>query len=108
MVYFGQRSAFQAAQDKGELLPPATTADQMQQVITNSTVNGVLQALFALLTLVVVVSAIPIWLRAARVGSLPTTEVPHEPSRPVAPSGLFATRGGGGAGWGGAGRRGAA
>jgi carbon starvation protein len=90
--YFEQRSAFQAAQDKGELLPPATNADQMQQVITNSTVNGVLQALFALLTLIVVLSAIPIWLRAARVGGLPTTEVPHEPSRLVAPSDFFATK----------------
>jgi len=48
--YFEQRSAFQAALDKGDLLPPATDVNQMQQVITNSTVNGVLQALFALLT----------------------------------------------------------
>ncbi|HZL02545.1 MAG TPA: carbon starvation CstA family protein, partial [Cellulomonas sp.] len=38
--YFSQRSAFQTALDKGQLLKPAKTMDQMQQVITNSTVNG--------------------------------------------------------------------
>ena len=90
--YFEQRSTFQAAQDRGELLAPATDADQMQQVITNSTVNGVLQALFALLTLTVVLSAIPIWIRAVRAGGLPTTETPYERSSIVAPSDFFATK----------------
>ncbi len=90
--YFEQRSAYKAAMDDGELLAPATDMDQMQQIITNSTVNGVLQALFALLTLTVVVSAIPIWIKAARSGGLPTTEVPHEPSSIVAPSDFFATK----------------
>ena len=90
--YFEQRSAYQAAKDDGELLAPATDMDQMQQIITNSTVNGVLQALFALLTLTVVLSAIPIWIKAARSGGLPTTEVPYEPSSIVAPSDFFATK----------------
>ena len=66
--YFTQRSTYQAALDNGEVLAPATDTSQMQQIITNSTVNGVLQALFALLTLVVVVSAVAIWVRAWRSG----------------------------------------
>ncbi len=90
--YFEQRSVYQSALDDGEVLAPATTAEQMQQVVTNSTVNGVLQALFALLTLVVVLNAIPIWVKAWRAGGLPTTEAPKEPSRVVAPSDFFATR----------------
>jgi carbon starvation protein len=90
--YFEQRATYQAAVDKGETLAPATNLDQMQQIITNSTVNGVLQALFALLPLVVVVAAIPIWVRAMRIGSLPTTEVPPAPSRIVAPSSFWATK----------------
>jgi carbon starvation protein len=65
--------------------------DQMQQVITNVTVDGVLQALFALLTLTVIASAIPVWIKAAKSGGLPTTEVPHELSHLVAPSDFFAT-----------------
>jgi carbon starvation protein len=89
--YFTQRSTFQDALDKGEVLAPATSVEQMNQVITNSTVNGVLQALFALLTLVVVVAAVPIWVKAWRTGPLPTTEVPHQPSDLVAPSDFFAT-----------------
>ena len=89
--FFEQRSVYQASLDKGELLAPATDMDQMQQIITNSTVNGGLQALFALLTLTVVLSAIPIWVKAAKRGGLPTTEVPKEPSHIVAPSDFFAT-----------------
>jgi carbon starvation protein len=90
--YFEQRSTFQAAIDKGELLAPATDMSQMQQIVTNSTVNGVLQATFALLTLVVVANAVVIWVRAWRAGGLPTTEVPHQPSHLVAPSDFFATK----------------
>ena len=89
--YFEQRSVFQGALDQGKLLAPAKNIDQMQQIITNSTVNGFLQATFAVLTLIVVLSAIPVWIKAARSGGLPTTEIPHEPSHLVAPSDFFAT-----------------
>jgi carbon starvation protein len=90
--FFKQRSVYQAAIDKGQLLAPAKNNAQMHQVITNSTVNGVLQSLFALLTLAVVLSAIPVWIKAVRVGGLPTTESPIEPSHLVAPSDFFATK----------------
>ncbi|MFZ5848479.1 MAG: carbon starvation CstA family protein [Actinomycetota bacterium] len=90
--YFEQRSVYQTAMDNGEVLAPATDMDQMQQVVTNSTVNGTLQALFALLVLVVVVNALWIWVKAVRAGSLPTTEVPKQPSHLVAPSDFFATK----------------
>jgi carbon starvation protein len=89
--YFEQRGAFQDSIDRGEVLAPATTLDQMEQIVFNSTLNGVLQATFALLTLTVVLSAIPVWMRAVRSGGLPTTEVPHQTSDLVAPSDFFAT-----------------
>jgi len=89
--FFQQRSVFSAAFDQGKVLPPAKSIDQMQQVITNSTVNGVLSAVFALLTLTVVASAIPIWIKALKIGGLSTTEIPHQPSHLVAPSDFFAT-----------------
>jgi carbon starvation protein len=41
--------------------------------------------------LVIVANAAVIWARALRAGSLPTTEVPAEPSRIVAPSSFVAT-----------------
>ncbi len=90
--YFEQRSAYQTALDNGELLAPATDIDQMNQIIANSTMNGVLQALFALLTLTVVASAIPIWIKASRNDGLPTTEFDHRPSQLVAPADFFATK----------------
>jgi carbon starvation protein len=79
------------AQEAGELLPPAQDAGQMDQIIFNSTLNGVLQSVFALLVLVVVVNAVVVIARAIRAGQLPTTEEPAVQSRIVEPSGLIAT-----------------
>ena len=90
--YFTQRAAYQDAIDQGELLAPATDMGQMKQIVTNSTVNGTLQALFASLVIVIVVNALIIWAKAIRAGGLPTTEVPKQPSHLVAPSDFFATK----------------
>jgi carbon starvation protein len=90
--YFTQRTNYENAIEQGKLLAPAKNMDQMHQVVTNSTVNGTLQALFASLVIIVVVNALFIWFKAMRAGSLPTTEVPKVPSHLVAPSDFFATK----------------
>jgi carbon starvation protein len=89
--YFAQADRYRTALDAGEVLAPATDVSQMDTVIFNSTVNGILQASFALLVLVIVANAAVIWVRALRKGPLPTTEVPPVPSRIVAPSSFIAT-----------------
>jgi len=90
--YFAQRQRYADALNAGEVLAPAQDLDQMQQIVTNSTVNGVLQSLFAVLVLVVIGNAFVVIARALRAGGhLPTTEVPHQPSSLVEPSGLFPT-----------------
>lgn len=89
--YFAQADRYREARDAGEVLAPATDAGQMDQVITNSTTNGVLQLTFALLVVVVVANAAVVWVKALRAGSCPTTEVPYEPSSIVAPSDFIAT-----------------
>jgi len=89
--YFSQRDRYATARDAGELLAPAQDAGQMDQIVFNSTLNGVLQALFALLVLVVAVNAVVVIAKALRQGGLPTTEVPAEPSRLVEPAGLLPT-----------------
>ncbi len=90
--YFAQRDRYATALEQGQLLAPAKSPEQMQQIVTNSTVNGVLQSCFALLTIVVVVNAIVVITRALKARSpVPTTEEPPTPSAIVAPSGLFAT-----------------
>src|SRR5918998_534008 len=90
--YFAQRQRYADAEAAGELLAPAKSVDQMDRIIYNSTLNGVLQAVFALLVLVVVVNAVVVIARALRAGGpVPTTEEPAVPSSIVEPSGLFAT-----------------
>lgn len=89
--YFAQADRYRDARDAGQVLAPAKDVGQMDQVIQNSTTNGVLQLTFAILTLIVVANAAVVWVRALRAGSLPTTEVPATPSRIVAPSDFFAT-----------------
>ena len=89
--YFAQRARYADALAAGELLAPATDEAQMQQIITNSTTNGVLQSVFAVLVLVVVANAAVVVVKALRAGSLPTTEEPHTASHLVEPAGLFAT-----------------
>ena len=89
--YFAQASRFRDARDAGEVLAPASNDAEMGTIITNSTTNGVLQAVFAVLVIIIVANAALIWVRAIRAGSLPTTEVPHTESTIVAPSDFIAT-----------------
>jgi carbon starvation protein len=90
--FFAQRDRFQEALNSGEVLPPAKSVDDMNAIVTNSTVDGVLAALFAILIIVVIADASRIWIKAIRAREpLPTTEVAFEPSRLIAPAGLFPT-----------------
>ena len=87
------RPRSRTALDDGEVLPPAKSLDDMHAVVTNSTVDGVLAALFAV--------ADHHRDRSTRRGSgsrpsaarepLPTTEAEHVESQLVAPAGLFPT-----------------
>ena len=93
--FFSQRDRFQTALDNGQVLAPAKDLDQMQAVVTNSTVDGVLAAFFALMIVVVVLDAARVCVRSIklqRAGQVvTTTETPHVRSTIVAPSGLIPT-----------------
>ena len=90
--FFSQRDAFRKALDNGEVLPPAKSLDDMNAVVTNSTVDGILAALFAVLIIIVLLDSARIWVKAIRARQpLPTTETEYVPSRIVAPAGLFPT-----------------
>ncbi|WDV54427.1 carbon starvation CstA family protein [Streptomyces coeruleorubidus] len=91
--FFKQRQVFQDAIDRGEVLPPAKTMDDMHTVVTNSTVDGVLSAILALLIVVVVVDAARVCVRHVRRPALSSlSEAPYVESRIVAPAGLFPTK----------------
>jgi carbon starvation protein len=91
--FFTQADTFQAALDQGKVIPPAKSAADMHTVVTNSTVDGILAALFAVLIVIVILDSMRVWFKAIRAGgALPTTETPPVPSRLVAPAGLVPTR----------------
>ncbi|MEO3799394.1 carbon starvation CstA 5TM domain-containing protein [Nonomuraea sp. B1E8] len=91
--FFSQRDRYQTALDQGQLLAPAKTRGEMEQIVLNSTVDGILAALFAILIIVVIMDALRVWIRVIRSGeTLPTAEAPYEESKIFAPAGLIATR----------------
>jgi carbon starvation protein len=91
--FFAQRSKFVDGIDAGKVLEPAKSMDDMHSIVTNSTVDGVLAALFAVLIIVVILDAARICVRAVRSREpLPSTEVPPAESHLRAPSGLFTRR----------------
>ncbi|RKQ90783.1 carbon starvation protein [Solirubrobacter pauli] len=88
--FFAQRDKFQDAIAAGQVLPPAKDLDEMNAVVTNSTVDGVLAAFFATLIIVVILDATRISIKAIRSREpLPTSEVPAQESELDAPDGLF-------------------
>ncbi|MFI7706568.1 carbon starvation CstA family protein [Nonomuraea sp. NPDC049480] len=90
--FFAQRDRYQAALDQGQLLAPAKSMDAMRQVVINSTVDGVLAAIFALMIIIVILDAARVWVKAIRTREpLPSTEAPFEESKILAPSGLIPT-----------------
>ncbi|WP_028921392.1 carbon starvation CstA family protein [Pseudonocardia acaciae] len=90
--FFAQRAKFAAALEQGKVLSPAKSIDDMRAVVTNSTVDGILSALFAILIVVVLADAVRVWIKALRTTEpLPSTEAPFVESKITAPSGLIPT-----------------
>ena len=69
--FFAQRSAAQEALANGELYGAAQSADDVRQIITNSTVDGVLSILFALLIIIIIADAVRVWFGLIRGGKEP-------------------------------------
>jgi len=90
--FFAQRDRYADALADGRTLAPAKSLGDMHTVVRNSTVDGVLVLVFALLVLVVLVDAARICLRTV-LGRrpAPTTEAAYVASRLVVPAGLFAS-----------------
>jgi len=91
--FFSQRARYADALDQGKVLAPAKNLDDMQAVVTNSTVDGILAALFAVLIVIVIADAVRVWLQVLG-GGRPVSlrEAPYVPSTIVAGSGLLPTR----------------
>ncbi|MEU9607258.1 carbon starvation CstA family protein [Streptomyces sp. NPDC048057] len=80
--FFAQRERFADAIDAGKVLAPAKNMDDMDTIVLNSTVDGVLIVLFVLLVATVIVNAAVVCVRAVRSPTPPpTTETPYVASR---------------------------
>jgi carbon starvation protein len=91
--FFQQRSDYQDAIEAGKVLPPAKSMDDMHTVVTNSTVDGVISAVLALLIVIVIVDAARVCVRHIRdPWASRLSEAPYVESKLTAPAGLFPTR----------------
>ena len=64
----------------------------MRTVVTNSTVDGILAAFFALLVVIIILNAAVVCWRATRsTEPLPSTEAPYVKSRLLVPAGRVST-----------------
>jgi carbon starvation protein len=90
--FFAQRDRYATALDQGQVLAPARNLDEMQAIVTNSTVDGILAAFFAILIVIVIGDAVRVWVRVLRARRpAPLAEAPYVESRIVAGSGLLPT-----------------
>ena len=80
--FFAQRSAAIEAANNGELYGNAENAADVQQIITNSTVDGILSILFALMIIIVILDAARVWFGLIRGTKEPEmSESPWQESR---------------------------
>jgi carbon starvation protein len=79
--FFAQRSAAIEAANNNELYGNAENAADVQQIITNSTVDGILSIIFALAIIVVILDAARVWFGLIRGSKEPElSEVPWQES----------------------------
>jgi carbon starvation protein len=79
--FFAQRSAAIEAARNGELYGNAENQADVQQIIVNSTVDGILSILFAAMIIIVILDAARVWFGIIRGTKEPTTaEAPWEES----------------------------
>ena len=80
--FFAQRSAAIEAANNNELYGNATNQADVQQIITNSTVDGILSIVFALAIIIVILDAARVWFGLIRGTKEPElSEAPWQESR---------------------------
>ena len=80
--FFAQRSAAIEAANNNELYGNATNQADVQQIITNSTVDGILSIVFALAIIIVILDAARVWFGLIRgTKELELSEAPWQESR---------------------------
>ena len=90
--YWTQHFQYRAAQEAGKTaFGSAKNATQLHEVVRNTFIQGTLSIVFALVVIIVVLSAAIVAIRAIRGGGRPLAEETPVPSKIFGPSSLFAT-----------------
>lgn len=89
--YWAQHDAFVSARDAGKVLAPAKDMAGMDKVVFNTTVQGTLSIVYAVLVVIVVIAAALVCWRAIQRGGLPTSEAQDVPSKIFAPRSFLPT-----------------
>ncbi|KOO41131.1 carbon starvation CstA family protein [Priestia koreensis] len=77
--FLAHAKVFKGALDKGEILAPATSKEQMQQVLFNDYIDATLCGIFMLVVLAVLVSAIRMWIKVLTNKKTTLHEAPYVP-----------------------------
>ncbi|MEW4286340.1 carbon starvation CstA family protein [Priestia koreensis] len=77
--FLAHAKVFKGALDKGEILAPATSKEQMQQVLFNDYIDATLCGIFMLVVLAVLVSAIRMWIKVLTNKKTTLHEGPYVP-----------------------------
>ncbi|MED1466986.1 carbon starvation CstA family protein [Bacillus salipaludis] len=75
--FLAHADIFSEANATGKILAPATTAAEMKQVIINDYVDATLTAIFMIVVIVVLISALQIWFKVLTKHKLPLHESPY-------------------------------
>ncbi|OSC39218.1 carbon starvation CstA family protein [Mycobacterium decipiens] len=90
--YWTQHAQYVAAKQAGKtVFGSATNADEVNDVIRNTFVQGTLSIVFVMVVVIVVVAGAMVALKAIRGNGIPLTEDDPVPSRLFAPAGLIPT-----------------
>jgi carbon starvation protein len=90
--YFTQHAQYLAAKNAGKTaFGSAKNAHQLDEVIRNTSIQGVLSVLFALVVVIVLIAGIVVAVNAIRGGGRPLTEDDPVPSKRFAPAGMIPT-----------------
>lgn len=77
--FLAHAKVFKTAYDDGKIVAPATTASQMKQILINDYVDATLTAIFILVVIMVLISAIQIWIKVLSNQKLTLHEAPYIP-----------------------------
>ncbi len=80
--FLAHAKVFKDAFNQGKILPPATTKEQMQQIITNDYVDATLCAIFMLVVLAMFIFSVNMWIKVLKNENVSLKEAPYIPREP--------------------------